>query len=196
MLMAIEREYPNMAALEAALTAPEPEEWCMIAMRPGKEPEFCDSFRRYGVRCFWPNYYRFDRQYARRQGRKGSLYGAIIPGYLFTPLPHTVAFHRVIESHEGSMHAVKTFSGNVLALKNAAIEVIRKIEATMNTPKPKASLHNFKLGQKVRFSDDTLSHWPPGIVGRLVDDGRIVVEVEVMGRLVPFQVMAHQIERI
>ena len=37
--------------------------------------------------------------------------------------------------------------------------------------------------------------WPPGRVASSTGDGRISVEVEVMGRLVPFLVYPHRIER-
>src|SRR5271157_6565119 len=44
----------------------EPEQWCMVGVRPGKEPECCDSFRRQGLRCYWPNYYVFGYSKPRR----------------------------------------------------------------------------------------------------------------------------------
>jgi hypothetical protein len=47
----------------------------------------------------------------------------------------------------------------------------------------------------VRFVDDTLNRWPPGRVAGSINDGRISIEVEVMGRIVPFMVFPHQIER-
>ena len=65
----------------------------------------------------------------------------------------------------------------------------------MNTPVPGKSLHNFRTGDKVKFIDDTLSRWPPGRIANSTNDGRIVVEVEMFGRLVPTQVLPHQIER-
>jgi transcription antitermination factor NusG len=173
-----------------------PAEWSMIAVRTGKEPECCDRFRRSGVRCFWPNYYVFEYPSLSRRLRRSQRVRAIIPGYLFIPLPHGNAFHHVVEANEGLLNTVRNYSGDVLVLKAADIEVIRNIETHMNTPKPKASLHNFKTGQKVRLTDDLLGRWPPGRVGRLADDGRIVVEVEVMGRTVPFMVLPHQIERL
>jgi hypothetical protein len=64
----------------------------------------------------------------------------------------------------------------------------------MNTPTPGKALHNFKSGDKVRFRDDLLNRWPPGRIAGALQDGRISVEIEVMGRLVPFHVFPHQIE--
>lgn len=174
----------------------EPDEWSMIAVRSGKEPEATDSFRRSGVRCFWPNYYVFEYPRLSRRLRRSSRFRAIIPGYVFVPLPHSSAFHGVVEANEGLVHTVMTYSGDVLVLKASDIAVIRKIQDEMNTPKPKASLHNFKTGQKVRFCDDLLGRWPPGVVGRLAEDGRIAIDIELMGRTVSVNVLPHQLERI
>jgi hypothetical protein len=48
---------------------------------------------------------------------------------------------------------------------------------------------------KVRFVDDDVQRWPPGKIGGAHGDGRLMVEVEFMGRIVPFFVFPHQIER-
>jgi transcription antitermination factor NusG len=192
MLMAIDWQ----AKQRAADVAGEPDKWCMIAVKPGKEQECCDSFRRQGVRCYWPNYHVFASMIRRAYRRPRRDYRAVIPGYLFSPLPHGTTFYAVMDLKEGMLHPVHTFSGDILVLDGEAILVLRKIEAGLNTPKPKASLHNFKTGEKVRFADDLLSRWPPGRVSRLADDGRIVVETEVMGRAVPFLVFPYQLERM
>ena len=66
----------------------------------------------------------------------------------------------------------------------------------MNTPTPGRTLHNFKGGDKVGFIDDNTQRWPPGRIGGFSNDGRITVEIGVMGRLVPFVVFPHQIKRV
>lgn len=173
------------------------DKWCMIAVRPGKEPDCADSFRRNGVECYWPNYYTFETllrgQRPFRRGRKE--YRAVIPGYIFSPLPMTMAFERVMRLNEGLLHVVRKHSGDLLVMDYSAVEVIEKIEAGLNTPKPKASLHNFMVGQKVWFCDDLVNRWPPGLISRALEDGKIVVETEFMGRRVPIIVFPHQITR-
>jgi transcription antitermination factor NusG len=111
------------------------------------------------------------------------------------PAPPTATFWDVVARNVGIVKVVRNYSGELAALPNADIEVIREIDRGLNTPKPGKSLHNFKTGQKVRFCDDLLHRWPPGIVAGSTNDGRISVEVEVMGRIVPFMVFPHQIER-
>jgi hypothetical protein len=56
-------------------------------------------------------------------------------------------------------------------------------------------MHHFKTGHKVRFADDASHRWPPGKVAGLTSDGRLIVEVEVMGRVVPFHVYPHLVEK-
>jgi transcription antitermination factor NusG len=51
---------------------------------------------------------------------------------------------------------------------------------------------SFKTGDRVRFKD---ASWPPGLVSSSTGDGRLVVEVELMGRVVPIQLFPHQIEK-
>lgn len=191
MLMAIKHEEPwHQVNVD-------PEAWCMVGTRPGLEQDVCDSFRRGGVRCYWPNYYVFGYTIiARRGSRRGRQYRSVMPGYLFMPLPTEDAFWHVAERHNGTCHPIKTFSGALLAIRNSDILKIRKIEGDLNTPQPKKTLHNFRPGQKVRFIEDLLTGWPPGKVARLADDGRIVIETELMGRSVPFTVWPHQIERM
>jgi transcription antitermination factor NusG len=55
--------------------------------------------------------------------------------------------------------------------------------------------HDFKCGEKVSFIDDTVRIWPAGTVEKLAHDGRIGVEVELMGRKMIIWVLPHQIER-
>jgi transcription antitermination factor NusG len=120
----------------------------------------------------------------------------VIPGYLFVVPDPIKTFWEVTKRNiEGIANVVRTFSGDLAMLKDSDIDVIRSIERTMNTPVPGKTLHNFKTGDKVRFVDDNVSRWPPGRVAGTNGDGRIVVDVEVMGRVVPFQVFPHQVEK-
>jgi hypothetical protein len=48
---------------------------------------------------------------------------------------------------------------------------------------------------KVRFVDDDVQRWPRGRISGSSNHGRIIVDIGVMGRIVPFFVFPHQIER-
>jgi hypothetical protein len=75
------------------------------------------------------------------------------------------------------------------------IDVIRSIERGMNTPVPGKALHSFKTGDKVRFKDDEVNRWPSGRIAGSIGDGRVIVEIDMMGRIVPTHVFPYQIER-
>ena len=179
-----------MQAVEKLETKSLPQQWCMLLVEPGKEQDARDSFHRYGVRAYWPNYYSFFRPtLPLRERRRRS----VIPGYLFVPAP---PIWDIVERIPGVLNAVLNYSGDPATLKDADIDVIRSIEAGMNTPIPGRTLHNFKGGDKVGFIDDNTQRWPPGRFRGSSNDGRITVEIGVMGRLVPFVVFPHQIKRV
>lgn len=193
----------NLEQVRKATTPEEPikqpfpfKHWYMIVVRPGHDQEAADSFRRNGVRAYWPNYERF--QTLRRLGRpeRHLVLTPIIPGYLFSPAGVIARdFEDLIDRIVGVVKIVRTFSGSPLFLTEVDIEIIRRIEAGLNTPEPTRSVHNYKTGQRVRFIDDLVGRWPPGKISRLARDGRISVEVELMGRKVAVIVFPHQIER-
>jgi transcription antitermination factor NusG len=180
----------------AAQVPPEPELWCMLWVRPGKEQDARDNFRNHGIRCYWPCFVPFIVRHGDRNRRPRNDPRAIIPGYLFVPLPATTKFWQVVELQSGIVTVVRSFAGELVHLRDKDIEVIRAIDSAMNTPTPGKSPHQFKTGDRVRFKDDVGSLLPHGHIAHSTGDGRVSVEVDVMGRLVPFVVYPHQIERI
>jgi hypothetical protein len=115
---------------------------------------------------------------------------------LFVPLPATNKFWQVVELQAGIIKTVRNYSGELVHLRNEDVEVIRAIDASMNTPTPGKSPHQFKTGDRVKFKDDLGSLWPHGHIAHSTGDGRVSVEVDVMGRLVPFVVYPYLIERV
>jgi len=95
----------------------------------------------------------------------------------------------------GALDVVRTYSGGPLRISDEDIRIIRSIEIGLNTPRPVKIVHDFKRGEKVSFIDDLIGRWPPGVIEKLAPDGRIGVEVDLMGRKVPITVLPHQIER-
>jgi len=185
-----------MQAVEKLETKSLPQQWwCMLLVTPGKEQHARDSFHRYGVQAYWPNYHSFLRSTLPLRERRRTDCRSVIPGYLFVPALPTEMLWDITQRIPGAGHALLNFSGGVATLKEESIDVIRAIEGGMHTLVPGKSLHNFKTGDKVRFVDDLQGRWPPGRISGAVRDGRITVEVRVMGRMVPFQVFPHQIGR-
>ena len=118
-----------------------------------------------------------------------------VPGYLFLKSVLDNQLWETIQRTKDTNHLVLNYSGSVATLKEESIDVIRAIERGMNTPTPGRTLHNFKTRDKVRFVDDPSGRWPPGKIAGSLSDGRIVVEVQMMGRLVPFHVFPYLVER-
>lgn len=207
MLMAVERK----GNLEQVRLATSPDEmghpqsrpfshWFMVTLRPGHDQEAADSFRRNGVRAYWPNYERYQTVRSRRTGGRPELrciLTPIFPGYLFCPdAPGREDFTLLIERIAGVVNLVRTFSGVPLMIAEDDISIIRRIEAELNTPAPVKTVHSFKTGEKVRFIDDLTGRWGSGKIVRLARDGRISTEVGLMGRKVVVIVFPHQIERL
>lgn len=173
-------------------------EWYLITVRPSHEIQAANAFRRSMIRAYWPNYVKLVPVRALRNGRltRRNMPVAVIPGYIFSPAGAGEDFHDLVETIPEVINIVRTHSGDVLIVHQADIEIIRRIEAGLNTPEPlKKAVHSFRMGYKVRFIDDLTGRWPPGKIERLYADGRISIEVPLMGRMVPVTVLPHQIER-
>jgi transcription antitermination factor NusG len=209
MLMATE---PKIGNLEQVYEATTPAEivreqqrypfkgWYAIIVRSSREQDAADGFRRSNVLAYWPN---FEKQILINKGRLGHrrrrvIFAPIIPGLIFCPTADADLFWAVIKRVPYVLNLMRKFSGDVVNLANEDIDIIRLIEAGLNTPDlPIKTLHNFKMGEKVRFIDDINGRWPPGKIIELYDDGRITIETTAMGRAVPIRnVLPYQIERI
>ena len=184
-----------MQAVEKLETKSLPQQWCMLMVWPGKEQNARDGFHRYGVQAYWPNYHSFLHSTLPLRERRRTDYRSVIPGYLFVKSVLDKEFWETIQRIKDTSHLVLNFSGGVATLKEESIDVIRAIERGMNTPIPGRTPHNFKTRDKVRFVDDLQGRWPPGKIAGGTGDGGITVEVRVMGRIVPFHVFPHLIER-
>lgn len=175
----------------------ETSKWYMMIVRSNYHLDAVDGLRRQGLRAYWPSYERAvasRRMVMGRQTRRSVRFG-ILP-YVLTERDGATDVNRAIERIAAVMDIVRTYSGNALMLRARDVDVIRRIDVGMNTPKPEPTLHNFKMGQKVRFCDDLSSTWPLGVITKIAREGRINVEVNMMGRKVPITVFPHQIERI
>lgn len=166
----------------------------LVMIRNSREGEAVDSYRRSNIGAYWPTYEELRPTKSKANGhpvcRKRRM--AIIPGYIFPEVvPGSLDLDRII----GAIDYVRRFSGDPLLINDDDVQIIRHIETGLNTPKPQGSEHTFKVGEKVRFLDDLIGRWPTGKIIKLAQDGRISVEVSLMGRKLPITVFPHQIER-
>lgn len=171
----------------------------VVMARLNRELDTVDSLRRNNVAAYWPSYSLLRPSRSRAGGFQGQRWkrAGIIPGYVFTPLDPHLDFEQLLRRIVGAIDIVRTFSGNAWLIPDRYIRDLRKIEIGLNTPLPAAvTAHTFKIGQKVRFTDALVGDWPPGTIITLAPEGRISVEVDLMGRKVPVTVLPHQIERM
>lgn len=187
-------------AIAATYAAPkQTERWFALVARPQKEQDAADWLRRERIPAYWPNYPWLASMTSKTNGRlrRRMRLLAVIPGYLFIedqPDKPEFDLHTIVKHTPGLSGFVRDHQGEWATLKNDHIEVIRQIEGRLNLPPPIKAMHTFKMGQKVHFKDDVIGCFPPGKIGRLLPDGRIIVDTHALGRVVPVTVFPHQIE--
>lgn len=141
---------------------------------------------------YWPN------MIAQRAGGRGvrrSQLVSIIPGYLFMAVGLDDGDPWDVVHETPGIHGfVRDGAGHAAHLTEQDIDIIRRIEGNENMPQDPRTAHRFKVTDKVQFCDDLFGRWPPGLVVRLDDDGRIVVDVSLLGRVVHIHVLPSQIE--
>lgn len=177
----------------------EPRSWVAFFARPNKEQEAADWMKRAMLFAYWPCYSDQVRTSNGRGIGRASRYQrfrALIPGYLFVAMREgsnadPFVLMRQIPGIVGYMRGP---NGYPAKLGEEDILTIRNIEAGQNLPYDPSTAHKFKVGDKVRFADDLMGRWPPGKITRLAADGRISVEVGLLGQMVPVTVYPHQIE--
>ncbi len=173
----------------------------LLAVRSWKELDVVDSYRRRGFRACWPSYQVIKPSRVVANGRRAICHRlvGIIAGCVFvqlrqedhaSPLP-------LADGILGALGPIRSHAGDPLCIDDADMRIIKLIEAGLNTPisvLPKV-VATFKVGDRVRFVDDIEARWGTGVVVRLALQGRIVVEIDAMGRKTELTVAAHQIDR-
>jgi transcription antitermination factor NusG len=176
-----------------------PRAWVAFVARSGKEQDSADWFKNARLFAYWPCYgdqVRHWRGRANGIGSRSLRMKALIPGYLFVAVRDGVVVDPfvVVRQVPGITGYMRGPEGYPAMLGEADIQTIRRIEAGQNLPFDPKGAHKFKTGDKVRFCDDLMRRWPYGKVARLAADGRISVDVALLGRVVPVTVYPHQIE--
>lgn len=170
--------------------------WYAVVIRPRREQEAADGFRNGGVAAYWPNYIKQVPMGIHGGARRHRvILGAIFPGLIFCPTADEDLFWAAIQSVPYVVNLVRSEGGKPATLGNGDIERIRQIEAGENQPPAVTPVHNFKKGQRVRFTDVGAFTDLVGKIISLAPDGRISIEVYLMARMVPMHgVLPHQIE--
>lgn len=178
-----------------------PKNWAALVARPGFEQKAAEWLKNWHLPAYWPCYVKSvntgRKTVSGKAGRRPQ-YMPIMPGYVFIALavgsqanPWALAHHV-----PGIIGYLRDGTGEPATMSDDDILVIRTIEGRLNLPFDPKTAHRFKVGDKVRFADDLLGRWPNGVISRLAEDGRIVVDVALLGRIVPISVYPHQIEPV
>lgn len=173
--------------------------WTALFSRPGKEQDAADWLKRARLFAYWPCYVDQDRAAGQKRAagiaRRCRRFRALIPGYIFIADRASGQCDPFLIIHQtpGIVGFLRDATGHPARVTEADIGKIRRIEADANLPPDPKTAHRFRIGDKVRFRDEEGPVWPNGVVSALAEDGRIVVEVPLLGRVVPFRVYPHQI---
>lgn len=174
-----------------------PRYWRAFLAIAGREQKAAEWLKDARVAVYWPNYAVSQAVGALPNGRhtRALRLRALIPGFLFVPVAQSVEInlHAVVEQVPALYGYMRDGVGNAAAVSESDIHCIRRIEAEENTPAPAKHVHNFKIGQKVRFKQATT--W----VGKILEfcnDGRISVGVPMLGQIAPVKGLPHQIEAV
>lgn len=198
MLAKLDTAFPHNNDNDGAFDFQRPHCWRALVVRSSKEQDAADWLRKSRVPAYWPNYVRQIKAAGQANGfqRRRSHLCPVIPGYLFMPEAE-VSNGRdpwpIVDQTPGIIGFLRNTHGYAAALDDSDIEIIRRIEGGLNIPPPDVS-HSFKMADKVRFTDDIYRSWPSGKIKKLEKDGRIGVEVPLLGRIVLVAVFPHQIE--
>lgn len=169
----------------------------LVVVRNNHEFDSVDSFRRNLIPAYWANYEellpsrKMMNGFAGRRVRRVG----ILPGLIFVPVNAAPDMEGLLHRIVGAIDFHRTYSGSPFMVDDADVRIIQRIEVGLNTPS-KVVAHKFKIGEKVRFIDDLDNRWPPGKIIKLAREGRIIVEVDAMGRKMPITVFSFQIERM
>ena len=187
----------EITGVEVKTATPVASDNYFVITRMGREHEAVDCLRRNRIDAEWPSYEllqatreRGTNRLVRRMRRVG-----VLPGYVFAKPAPDIDFEAVLRRVVGAIDVARKDSGLPIIIHDRDLDAIRKIAIGLNAPRPEKLEHDFKRGEKVWFVEDIVSHWPAGTVEKLAQDGRIGVEVPVMGRKVLIWALPHQIER-
>lgn len=169
----------------------------LVVVRNNHEFDSVDSFRRNQIPAYWASYEELLPNKKMKNGCTGRRVRrvGILPGLIFVPVNAAPDMEGLLHRIVGAIDFHRTYSGAPFVVDDADVRVIQRIEVGLNTPS-KEGAHKFKVGERVRFIDDLDGRWPPGKITKLAREGRIIVEVDAMGRKMPITVFSFQIERM
>lgn len=177
---------------DVPLSYEEPRHWHVLVAIPQQERKAADWLKAARLSVYFPNSVK---QVCNRRGLRRSVLSALVPGYLFLAVRPGTDLNGIVERIPGLAGYLRDEASNPAVMREKALDKIRELEATHYVPETGKIAHAFKVGQRVRVMNDVYLGWRGPILS-LAQDGRISVEVNLLGRKVPVWVVPSQIERM
>ncbi len=173
-------------------------EMVMMLVKPGMEREARDAMRRRGVGAWWPNYPREVGAKDRETGKrfKRLIWNGVLPGVVLCKARLDKCFWEALDHAPGAMNVVRKSNTDVVLLSETDIALIHKIEEGLNKTLAVKGGHSYAVGDNVRIVADDLRRMGIGNVVRCAKDGIVTVEVNMFGRLTPWDFLPEQIEPV
>jgi transcription antitermination factor NusG len=167
--------------------------WHALIVPPNREELSAERLARVNVQVYLPTYISQVRLRGRCARRR--LF-AVIPGMLFVPVEIVDIARRAQVFEFANVHGFVTIGRQPARIAKADIEIIREIEAKLNTPLPRMRATAFKVGQRVRFTSALYAAFlGEAVVEEVVSPTRIGVAVQrLFGRTVRVYVPESEIE--
>jgi transcription antitermination factor NusG len=166
-----------------------PPRWFAVLVQSGAELRCWHWFRRRGIDPYWPCY----RTQPRQRGRQAR-FRAVIPGYLFLPLPAFISWTDVRRYNSAFRGVLSDADGEFIELPDRDVTRIRDIElALRSSPIAAAQGIPFKVGQQVMISRLDLE----GTIIRIDSSRHIEVEAKhLFGRVVRIHLPVSEIDAV
>ncbi len=172
-----------------------PRAWLALIAIASREQKATDRLREFHIRAYWTNYVVSEADTRLPSGRLhySRRLRALIPGFIFVAVraDGEIDLSTIVEETPGIVGYMRDGAGYPAKLTELDIGRIREIEADQNRAPPARHVHNFKIGQRVRFK------LYPVWMGKILEfcsDGRISVGVPMLGQIAPAKGLPHQIE--
>lgn len=153
--------------------------WLAMLVEPSREVRSAEWLKRVHVHVYLPIYSKVIRRRGAISGRRGY---AILPGMLFVPAEFMDIDRRDEVLQWAHVRGFVRTAGGIAQISKANIEIIREIEAKLNTEEaggiPDAAGNPVAVGRRVQFLNEVYSaFFGDGVVVEVASTTRIGVEV-------------------
>lgn len=150
--------------------------WVVLIGEPSRERRVADWFKdQLNIHIYWPHYTVQKHQPFRR---RYVVFKAVLPGVLLAPAELMDIVNRDKILDYVRLRRARLPYGRKF-IDKSEVELIRQVEATLNLP-PSEKTFNYKIGDRVRFLDDTKAAFlGEGTIISIAAGNRITIKLKV-----------------